>query len=134
MTLSATLLQALRASAPHVRRARVSQAERVGLFVTALRQAWRVHRFRPADPEKHFRLLTDPRFWLDVCVVARPQDHPMINAAAVKALAAFDQEDPDPEGPLRVLEAMLGNLQETPKDQEVLVRQAQSLMKELVND
>jgi hypothetical protein len=134
-TLKASVIE----SRAHCRRSGVTQAERVGLFVTTLRRNWPFDRtsymygyrdfsgyrhetrrmsYKPDDPLKLFNLMTDPRFWRDVCVVANPKEHPMINAAAERAITHLDTEEPDHEGSLRVLDGLLASMNVSLQEQQ----------------
>lgn len=102
-----------------------TQAERVGLFTTHLRSEWisKIGRYKRSELTYYtFGLLTDTRFWIDAGIVARPKDHPMINALAEKALRMADQEQDDMKAQLRIMEA------EVASSQSLMIR-----MKELVN-
>lgn len=143
IALSQAFKVALREVWRHLRRDGVTQKERVGLWVTTLRRHWpgeavtwqhgywsrtRSRRtWHRLDPGNHYALTTDPRFWVDVCVVARPKEHPMINAVAERARAQFDEEDPDYEGSLAVVGELLGGMRATIAAADKLVRDATSL-------
>lgn len=117
------------------------------MFVTSLRREWphsthsyrqywchpaRIH-VKPDDPLGIYRLVTEPRFWLDVGVVRDPKDHPMINAIAEKAKAEIDNEDQDHDGSLRVLEGLAENLAISAVRAAQLASEAENLRKNTEN-
>lgn len=118
-----------------------TNAERVGLFTTSLRSLWigNIGRLQRDElPYYSFSLLTDPRFWLDAGIIARPKDHPMINALAEQALRMADAQTDDFKSSLKIMDAeinssaaLLKAAQELAKASETLADKAEKTMSPL---